>query len=142
MVGATLLGVFLLMQLVPYRVTNPPVRQEPTWDSPRTARLVRAACYDCHSNESDPYFFEKIAPVSWLVTKDVRAARSERNFSECRPSDDADDDPGEVVRDGEMPPRRYTMFGLHPEAELSARQRAALADGLDRSLQGWDCEPD
>ena len=28
---------FLLMQLVPYRITNPPARREPKWDSARPA---------------------------------------------------------------------------------------------------------
>jgi hypothetical protein len=28
---------FLLMQLVPYRITNPPARLEPKWDSARPA---------------------------------------------------------------------------------------------------------
>ena len=32
-----LVAVFGLIQLIPNRVTNPPVLQEPNWDSPRTA---------------------------------------------------------------------------------------------------------
>ena len=42
--------VFGLMQLVPYRVSNPAVVQEPAWDSARTETLVRAACFDCHED--------------------------------------------------------------------------------------------
>jgi hypothetical protein len=38
---------FLLMQLVPYRITNLPTRLEPKWDSARTRQLTFAACYDC-----------------------------------------------------------------------------------------------
>jgi len=131
-----------LIQLVPYRVDNSPVQQEPAWDSRRTVELVRAACYGCHSNESEPYFWEKIAPVSWLVTRDVRAARSELNFSECDADPgENDDDPGEMVRDREMPPGRYTLLGLHPDADLSDAERDELAAGLDASLRDWDCQP-
>lgn len=140
-VGVGALVLFGAVQLVPYRVTNPPVRQEPVWDSPRTEELVRAACYDCHSNESEPYIFERIAPISWLVTRDVRRGRDELNFSECRHDPgERDDGPGEVVREREMPPGRYTLLWLHPDARLDSTERDALAAGLDRSLRDWDCQ--
>ena len=47
-----LLGV--LIQLVPYGHdhTNPPVVQEPAWNSPHTRELAVRACFDCHSNET------------------------------------------------------------------------------------------
>ena len=46
-VGSTLVLAFLLMQLVPYRISNPKARLEPTWDSKRTRELAVTACYDC-----------------------------------------------------------------------------------------------
>lgn len=58
------LGVALLaIQLVPYRVSNPSARQEPPWDSPRTRTLAVAACFDCHSNETNVLAFERVAPL-------------------------------------------------------------------------------
>ena len=80
LVGAVI--VFLGMQLVPYRVDNPAVIAEPSWDSPRTRALAVAACFDCHSNESRPLWFESIAPVAWLVKRDVDGGREALNFSE------------------------------------------------------------
>ena len=65
-----------------YRVANPPVASEPNWDSPRPARSAVTACYDCHSNESQPLWFEKIAPLSWWITNHVDEGRSALNFSE------------------------------------------------------------
>ena len=43
--------IFLVGQLVPYgRVhSNPPVVQEPAWDSAQTQMLFTRACGDCHS---------------------------------------------------------------------------------------------
>jgi Haem-binding domain len=134
---------FVLIQLVPYRVSNPPVLQEPGWDSPRTRELAQAACFDCHSNETDPYWFEEIAPVAWLITRDVNEGREELNFSECEPHDSEDgDDAAEVVIEGEMPPSLYTLLWLHPEAELTDAERQELATGLARTLSGWRCEGD
>src|SRR5438046_8936726 len=65
----------LLMQLVPYRLTNPSTRSEPKWDSARTRRLTVAACYDCHSNETSHHWYTQAAPGSWLVAYLVRRGR-------------------------------------------------------------------
>ena len=51
---ATVLVFGAGIQLVPYghAHTNPPVVQEPAWDSARTRQLFMAACADCHTNET------------------------------------------------------------------------------------------
>src|SRR5262245_2473009 len=77
---------FGLIQLVPYRVTNSSTRNEPTWDSPQTRALAVAACYDCHSNQSHPYGFERVAPLSWWIANHVKEGRGALNFSECTKS--------------------------------------------------------
>jgi hypothetical protein len=127
-----------LMQLVPYRVDNPPVKQEPTWDSTRTRALAVAACFDCHSNETRTLWFEDIAPLSWWITNHVDEGRKAVNFSECVRGA-GENDSSESVRRGSMPPGYYTWLGLHPSAELSAQERKDLADGLRATLQGWNC---
>jgi hypothetical protein len=128
-------GLFALIQLVPYRVDNPPVVNEPNWDSPRTRALAVAACYDCHSNESKPLWFEKVAPLSWWITNHVKEGRGALNFSEWGTSRQGEsDDVVEAVREGSMPPSNYTWLGLHPEAKLTPKQRQQLADGLDKTL--------
>jgi hypothetical protein len=49
--------LFGLIQLVPYgrNHTDPPVVQEPNWDSPQTRQLAVRACFDCHSNQTECY---------------------------------------------------------------------------------------
>ncbi len=129
-------GVFLLIQLVPYRVDNPPARDEPAWDSPRTRELAVRACYDCHSNETDVLWFEQAAPVHWYIANHVREGRAALNFSEwtTAPGDEADD-AAETVEDGSMPLPSYTWLGLHPEAKLSAAERRELLEGLERTIR-------
>jgi hypothetical protein len=83
-VGVVLIGALLLIQLVPYGRDhdNPPVQSEPPWDSPDTRALARQACFDCHSNETEWPAYANIAPVSWLVQRDVDEGRAVLNFSE------------------------------------------------------------
>ncbi len=136
LLGAAVL--FGLMQLVPYRVDNPPVKQEPAWDSARTRQLAVAACFDCHSNETRTYKWERVAPLSWWITNHVKEGRNALNFSECTPGGRRNE-VAEAVRGGSMPPRYYTWFGLHSNAKLTAAERQELATGLTATLSNWNC---
>jgi hypothetical protein len=135
--GSAVVVALLLAQLVPYRVTNPPVLREPQWDSPRTRQLAVAACYDCHSNETHTAWFEDIAPLSWWITNHVREGREKLNFSEWGTGGGGEsDDAAETVTNGEMPPSYYTWLGMHGDAKLTPAERKELADGLRRTLGG------
>ena len=127
--------VFLLIQLVPYRVSNPAVASEPNWDSPQTRALAVTACFDCHSNESKPLWFEKIAPISWWITNHVDEGRSALNFSEWNTQKgEGAHEAAEAVREGSMPPSNYTWLGLHQAAKLTPQERRQLADGLEATV--------
>jgi hypothetical protein len=126
---------FLLIQLVPYRVSNPSARDEPNWDSPRTRELAVAACYDCHSNAVHTPWYGRIAPVSWWITNHVDNGRSALNFSEWRGGrGEGARGAIETIRDGSMPPSYYTWFGLHSKAKLSKAEQDELIRGLQATL--------
>jgi hypothetical protein len=44
--------------------------------------IFERACYDCHSNETNLKWYDKIAPFSYVVAADVNEARKRFNFSE------------------------------------------------------------
>lgn len=46
------------------------------------AGMLKTSCYDCHSNEPVYPWYAYVAPVSWLVSRDVREGKKELNFSE------------------------------------------------------------
>lgn len=123
----------IAIQVVPYGHdhTNPPVIREPAWNSPATRELAKAACFDCHSNETVWPWYSKVAPVSWLVYRDVVEGRKELNFSDwqggLRESEHADKIVKEVL-EGEMPPLQYSI--AHPAARLDDRSKKLLIDGL------------
>ncbi len=139
--SVVLIGGLLLIQLVPYGRDhdNPAVLAEPSWDSSKTRELTVRACFDCHSNETVWPWYSYVAPVSWLVQRDVDGGREELNFSEWnRPQEEAEES-AETVREGSMPPRTYLL--THPEARLTDTELAALADGLAATL-GEESEGD
>lgn len=122
--------VLVLLQLVPYGWwhENPPVVQDAPWPDEATAELARAACYDCHSNETSWPAYSYVAPMSWLVRRDVERGREELNFSRWDDDDNEADDAAESVEDGSMPPRQYEL--LHPDARLTADEVAELVTAL------------
>jgi hypothetical protein len=126
--------LFGLIQLVPYGRdhSNPPVQQEPNWDSPRTRELAVGACFDCHSNETIWPWYSNVAPVSWLVQRDVDEGRSKLNFSEWNVRGRGVDELTEVIREGEMPPSQYKL--MHSSSRLSADEKDALINGLTATL--------
>lgn len=133
-VAIAVLGLLAAMQAVPYGRdhSNPPVVQEPAWDAPRTRDLVVRSCFDCHSNQVRWPWYSHVAPVSWLVQRDVDDGRRHLNFSEWHQRQRKADDAAEEVAEGEMP--LWTYLLAHPAARLDDAERRELIAGLERTL--------
>jgi hypothetical protein len=127
-------GVFVAIQLIQPDRTNPPVNPDNRIESlvpvsPRVASLLRNACFDCHSNETSWPWYSYVAPVSWLVSRDVSVGRGHINFSEWG-SYDSRAQIGrlgaiaEKVESGRMPLPNYIT--MHAEADLSPEERGAI----------------
>ena len=135
MLVRVLLGIVAagaLIQVVPFghQHTNPPVVREPAWDSPQTRALAKRACFNCHSNETTWPWYSNIAPVSWLTQRDVNGGRRQLNFSEWNKPQRHAGHVVEEIRAGDMPPWFY--LPMHPEAKLSAAEKAALIAGFGK----------
>jgi cytochrome c551/c552 len=118
----------LLAQLVPVDRTNPPVETEPP-APPEVRAVLRRACYDCHSNETVWPWYSRIAPVSWLIARDVHEGRRHANFSTWnRRSPQAQQkalrEVAEQVERGEMP--LWFYLPLHPNARLSEADKTLI----------------
>lgn len=129
-----LVVLFGLMQLIPYGRThsNPPITQEPKWNSPRTRELAKRACFDCHSNETKWPWYANVAPMSWVMEFDIEAGRSVINFSEWNRTYPLAVYSSQSILQGGMPTLKYKM--AHPEANLSPQESLELARGLDATL--------
>ena len=127
------IGVVIGMQWIGPGRTNPPVdasvRLEAESVPQPVATLLRAACYDCHSSETEWPWYAHVAPASWLVIGDVTAARKKLNFSRWgryNAYDRADmlDKMCEFVSQRKMPLWQYRL--LHSSARLSEQDVATL----------------
>ena len=123
-------SIGLAIQLIPYgrNHANPEVKTEPDWDGARTRELFYRGCKDCHSNETSWPWYSSVAPASWLVQRDIDEGRSHFNVSEWDRDENHGDEAAERVREAEMPPWFY--LPVHPEAQLSERERQQLIAGL------------
>jgi hypothetical protein len=119
---------FIVIQFVPVNRTNPPV-QDDFRGSPEVVSVLRRACYDCHSNETMWPWYSRVAPVSWVIARDVHEGRTALNFSawnqlSAEKQAKAMHESWEEVAEGKMPTWYYVAF--HPEARLSAKDRSVL----------------
>lgn len=124
-----LLAVLAFVQVIRFERTNPPVTADLRAPSD-VKSVLRKACYDCHSNETDWPWYSAIAPMSWLLHYDVTAGRKALNFSEwgaLPPEEQAKQrkEIAESVTEGEMPPWYY--LPMHPSARLTQAEVGLLA---------------
>lgn len=131
--GLGLLVLLLAIQLVPYgRDHENPVAGRPiAWDSARTEQLMTDACMDCHSNLTRWPWYSNVAPISWLVQRDVDEGRRELNLST---GEVELEELIETIREGSMPPWQYKP--THPGARLSEQEKLDLIRGLEATFGG------
>ena len=116
------------IQAIRFERTNPPITAD-IGAPADVAPVLRRACYDCHSNETVWPWYSHVAPVSWLLHRDVVEGRRHLNFSEWDRVPVAKrarrfQEVGEQVKEGEMPPRFY--LPMHRTARLSDADKAIL----------------
>jgi hypothetical protein len=125
--------IFMGIQLVPYgrNHENPPVNREPVWKSNDIRSLAKRGCFDCHSNETVWPWYSRVAPMSWLVYRDVDSGRKALNFSEWqdgrRDGENATKIKDEIA-EGEMPPIMYRF--IHSDARLTTDEKRQLTEGI------------
>lgn len=126
--GAGGFVIAILLQFVPVARVNPPDRGRTEAPSEVQAAL-RRACYDCHSNETRWPWYSSVAPLSFLIARDVNEGRRELNFSlwsqynERRKSRKLKEI-AEQVEKGKMP--QWYYVALHPDAKLSVIERELI----------------
>ena len=88
--------------------------------------ILRAGCYDCHSNETRYPWYAEIQPVGWWLNDHIEDAKGELNFSEwgsyrVRRRFRKLEEMITQVEKSEMPLPSYLW--MHADAQLSSEQK-------------------
>lgn len=136
--GAAGTLAFLAIQFIRPAISNPPVTAD-LEAPPDVKKILRKACYDCHSNETHLAWFDQIVPAYWLVASDVKRGRSRLNFSEISKltvgqQTGALYEAVNQVQLGAMPLANYTR--LHRAAQMTPAQIDVLRNYLRPTANG------
>lgn len=120
-----LVVIFIGIQFIPVERTNPPIINEIS-APPEVKAILKKACYDCHSNETNWVWYTKIAPVSFLTSSDVSKGRHHINFSEWNVEKEAKakEEIWDEVSEEQMPPWQYKL--MHSEAKLTQEEKNVI----------------
>jgi Haem-binding domain len=89
---------------------------------PEVAAIFKRSCMDCHSNHTVWPWYSYVAPMSWLVERDVHRGRVHMNLSDWdqytfKQREKLLADIASAVKNREMPLPQYTL--VHRQAKLS-----------------------
>lgn len=138
----SLLG-FGLIQFISTDKVNKPVDHKVNFiDVNKTpdkiAQLIRGACYDCHSNETNYPKYAYVAPVSWSVKSHVNEGREHMNFSVWKTynhelKESMMNKAVQTLQNRTMPMPGYIVY--HKEANLSDAERTLLIQYFEGLLK-------
>jgi hypothetical protein len=137
-----IVGTFLILIVVCSLTVHPfgkPKKAEP--DDPalisdlklplQVAVVMKRSCMDCHSNQTAWPAYSYVAPVSWLVERDVKRGRDHFNLSDwpeysLQKRQKLLADIASEVKNHEMPLPQYTL--IHRHSKLSDADTDLLYD--------------
>ncbi len=99
-------------------------------DAPlQVQRVLKDACYDCHSYETKYPWYTNVAPISNWIGGHIKNGRRQVNYSTWgayTPSKQKHkiEESIEVLEDKRMPPKSYKL--MHPKAKMSDKDLEQL----------------
>ena len=93
--------------------------------------LLQESCYDCHSNNTEYPWYNKVQPVAWFLEDHINEGKEELNFNEWdaysnRRKNSKLKSRISQVKDDEMPLASYTL--IHKDAKLSNSEKTLIID--------------
>ncbi len=140
-IGLGIFAILLLIQLIPVNRSVPAVAPETDFlvyaNTPENiGKLIKTACYDCHSYETKYPWYAKVAPVSFWIQHHVNEGREHLNFATWTTYDIGKqfhkmEESIEEIEEGHMPFPNYIR--LHSEAKWTATEEEQVLG----YFRGW-----
>ncbi|HDZ05748.1 hypothetical protein LCGC14_0280710 [marine sediment metagenome] len=88
-------------------------------------KKLEVSCYDCHSNNTQYPWYNKVQPVTWFLEGHIKEGKAELNFNEwdslsARRKKSKLQSIIKQVESGEMPLSSYTL--IHSDAKFSKEE--------------------
>lgn len=95
--------------------------------------ILKASCYDCHSNNTDYPWYNKVQPVSWLLERHIKQGKAKLNFSEfgsysSRIQKNKLKFIASQIENDKMPIASYTL--IHRNAKISENEKLLLINWI------------
>ncbi|MCL4482090.1 MAG: heme-binding domain-containing protein [Bacteroidetes bacterium] len=96
--------------------------------------VLKNACYDCHSNNTNYPWYSRVQPIGWILENHINKGKAELNFSEfgsysVRKQKSKLKSMANQIEKDEMPLASYTF--IHHDARLSQESKKTLLDYLN-----------
>lgn len=93
--------------------------------------ILKTACYDCHSNNTNYPWYTNVQPVGWMMVRHIKEGKEELNFSEFGSYSERRQlsklrSIENSIKDGSMPISSYTI--IHKNARLTKEEKAQIID--------------
>ncbi|MBL4592868.1 MAG: heme-binding domain-containing protein [Flavobacteriales bacterium] len=100
-------------------------------------KMLKTSCYDCHSNNTDYPWYNKIQPISYFLEQHISEGKEELNFNEFglyskRRRRNKLRAITSQIKKGMMPLETYTI--IHNEAKLSEKEKIVIEEWIDNIL--------
>lgn len=98
--------------------------------------ILKNACYDCHSNNTNYPWYAYIQPAGWLLSSHITEAKGKLNFNEfgnlsARRQISKLDGIANSIKDDIMPLSSYKL--MHKSARLTANEKELLIKWAQQS---------
>jgi hypothetical protein len=108
-------------------------------------KILKVACYDCHTNNTRYPWYSNIQPVGWWLKNHIEEGKQHLNFNEFANIPPRNgkttrerqlkklENIKETISKGEMPLTSYTI--IHTDARLTQEQKQLVMDWSDSAHQ-------
>ncbi|TCP28546.1 heme-binding protein [Tenacibaculum skagerrakense] len=129
-IGWVALGLLLIIQFIPTEKNNGELSSldafvTETKPSQEVQKILKNACYDCHSDKTNYPWYHSVAPINFWMNHHVEDGKKHLNFSKwaaysLKRKEHKMEEFWEEVEEKHMPLNSYTW--THSEAKLTDEQ--------------------